>query len=159
MRLSEWMMRLKKPKMLKWTVDGMMPPASTLESGEPYGKRLDDILNDTHEIIDHVCERYGPHVTRRLLERIHNIAYTTLNDGRSKMRRTYTLEVKIDFDDESRHDQMRKVLREAGRSAYALAMLLADNRQPQIALRSEDFFEGTQQILIKDDEDEETTDA
>lgn len=157
MRLSEWMMRLTKPKTLNWTVDGMLPPASEREKYQ--GETLDTILNNTHELIDEICSRYGPHVTRRLLERIHNIAFTTLRDGRSKMRRTYTLEVKIDFDDESRHDQMRKVLREAGRSAYALALLLADNRQPMIALRSEDFFEGTQEILIKDDEDDETTDA
>lgn len=159
MRLSEWMMRLVKPKSLKWTVDGMLPFASEQASGKYYGRTLDDILNDTHEIIDAFCTAHGPHVTRRLLERIHDVVYTAYKDGRSKMRRTYTLEVKIDFDDESRHDQMRKVLREAGRSAYALAMLLADNRQPQIALRSEDFFEGTQEILIKDDEDDETTDA
>lgn len=159
MRLSEWMMRLTKPKTLKWTVDGMMPPASQIETGEYYGRTLENILNDTHEVIDAFCTAHGSHATRRLLERVHNTVCNAYRDGRNKMRRTYTLEVKIDFDDESRHDQMRKVLREAGRSAYALAMLLADNRQPQIALRSEDFFEGTQEILIKDDDDEETTDA
>lgn len=76
---------------------------------------------------------------------------------RFDMRKTYTVEIKVDFDDEERHELMIPVLRKAARNLLTNASLLADNhRQPQVAVRSEDFFAGPEEIsameLPKEDE-------
>lgn len=72
------------------------------------------------------------------------------------MRRTYQIELKIDFDDESRHDELVPALQRAAQKLLTQATLLADTqRKPQVAIRSEDFFLGNDDInLLPKDDDE-----
>jgi len=73
-------------------------------------------------------------------------------------RKTYVIELKAEFEDETRHEALQKILRRAARQIYTSAMLLNDKERvkPQIALHSEDFFAGTEQLTIKEPEDEPT---
>lgn len=71
-------------------------------------------------------------------------------------RKTYVIELKAEFDDETRHAALQKILRRAARQIYTSAMLLNDKERakPQIALHSEDFFAGTEQLTIKEPDEE-----
>lgn len=54
--------------------------------------------------------------------------------------RTYTIELRVDFEDEEKYDAMTEVAREAARSMVTMAMLLKDKREPQIMLSAGDMF-------------------
>jgi hypothetical protein len=68
------------------------------------------------------------------------------------MRRTYQIEIKVEFNDEAKYEIVREALREAARTVYSTAVLIADGRLPAVAIMSDDFFEGTEQITITSDE-------
>lgn len=72
--------------------------------------------------------------------------------------RTYTIELKADLDDEQA-DILKKLMRSTAKKMYAQAVFLArGNRSPEIVMHSEDFFEGTEQIdLYEEDEPEDTS--
>ena len=63
-------------------------------------------------------------------------------------RKTYRIELKIDFDDDARHVALLEVAKEMARNFVSSAMLLADNRKPQIALITDDAFIGQDEINI-----------
>lgn len=63
-------------------------------------------------------------------------------------RKVYRIELKIDFDDDSRHEHMVNVMTQYARDTLASAMLLADNRKPMVALISDDSFVGTEEIEL-----------
>jgi len=72
------------------------------------------------------------------------------------MRKTYSIQLKINFDDDSRHDIAMEMMREAAKMVLTRATLIADNRKPQVVLQSEDYFEGiTEPALVTDAEREE----
>lgn len=58
------------------------------------------------------------------------------------MRRTYTLHLKVDFEDKSKFGLCEEMLRRTARTILTKATLLADNKKPVVALESADFFEG-----------------
>jgi hypothetical protein len=60
--------------------------------------------------------------------------------------RTYTLEIKVDFDDEERFEIVKQHLFEQGRETLAMCMMLAGKRKPQVALHSQDFFAGNEEF-------------
>lgn len=59
-----------------------------------------------------------------------------------QMRKTYDIQLKIDFDDPSRHKIAMHFMRKAARTILTQANMIADGREPQIALTTDDFFEG-----------------
>ena len=66
------------------------------------------------------------------------------------MRKTYKIELKIDFEDEKRHKIATHLMRKAARGILTQATLIADGREPQVAFISDDFFEGgTQESLAE----------
>lgn len=65
--------------------------------------------------------------------------------------RTYTIELRIDFDSEDKAQIMLDSVRQSAKSMLATAMLLADNRKPDIALTCGDLFEGSKEISLVDD--------
>ena len=69
-------------------------------------------------------------------------------------QRTYKIELKIDVPPE-KHDVMRVAAREAAKHLLAMAMLVSEKRPPQIAVHSNDYFEGTE-VIAMDDRDGET---
>lgn len=63
-------------------------------------------------------------------------------------RKTYRIELKMDFNDDTRHEALIMVAKQYARDLLASAMLLQDGRQPQVALITDDTFEGMEKISI-----------
>lgn len=70
--------------------------------------------------------------------------------------RTYTIELRADFQDEEKHDILLTAVREAAQTMLTTAMMLKDKRDPQISLQSGDMFVRNEDILLFDDSDEDT---
>ena len=62
--------------------------------------------------------------------------------------RTYTIELKADFQDEDKHDVLLQVAREKARELLSMALLLKDKREPQIAFQTGDMFERNKDLEI-----------
>ena len=67
------------------------------------------------------------------------------------MQRQFTIELRVDYADNEKNDSMRTALQAAARHVYATATLLADAVKPQIAIFSDDFFAGHEQITLLED--------
>lgn len=65
--------------------------------------------------------------------------------------RTYKIELRVDFDDETKNPIIEAAMRMAGKHVLTSAMLLADKRAPTIALWGGDMFEGEKEINLADD--------
>lgn len=68
--------------------------------------------------------------------------------------KTYVMEVKVTFTDDGKHDAMREVMRDAGRTVLTAAMMLADKGKPRVALHSSDFFFGNEDFSLEDPDDQ-----
>ncbi len=67
--------------------------------------------------------------------------------------RTYTIELRADFQDEEKYDILMAAAREMARGMLATAMMLKDKREPQISLQSGDMFERNKDLEIITPED------
>ena len=67
------------------------------------------------------------------------------------MQRQFTIELRVDYADNGKNDAMRTALQAAARHVYATATLLADAVKPQVAIFSDDFFSGHEQITLLED--------
>jgi hypothetical protein len=67
------------------------------------------------------------------------------------MQRMFTIELRVDYADPGKNDAMRNALRHCARHAYAQAQLLADGVKPEVAIFSEDFFAGNEEISLLED--------
>ncbi len=67
------------------------------------------------------------------------------------MQRQFTIELRVDYADNDKNEVMRKALQHAARHVYATAVLLADGIKPQVAVFSDDFFSGHEEIKLMDD--------
>lgn len=67
------------------------------------------------------------------------------------MQRQFTIELRVDYADPEKNDAMRTALQAAARHVYATATLLAETVKPQIAIFSDDFFAGHEQITLLED--------
>ena len=65
-------------------------------------------------------------------------------------QKTYTIELRVNFTDDGKHDVMREAARDAARTILTTAMMLADKGKPQVALHSSDFFYGTEALSLED---------
>ena len=61
-------------------------------------------------------------------------------------RKTYRIELKIDFNDDTRHDALMTVARQYARDLLGSAMLLQDGRKPACVLMTDDTFTGMEEI-------------
>jgi hypothetical protein len=69
--------------------------------------------------------------------------------------RTYTIELRVDFDDAEKHDTMLTIIRDQAKQIITSARLISDKRQPDIAIETGDMFIGAQEIeLFKPGEDD-----
>src|ERR1700678_1805096 len=72
--------------------------------------------------------------------------------GGVHMQRKFTVELRVDFADAEKLPAMKKVLQQVARHAYATAQLISDNSKlVQVAIFSDDFFSGHEDILLLDD--------
>lgn len=67
------------------------------------------------------------------------------------MQRQFTVELRVDYADNDKNEIMRKALQHAARHVYATAVLLSDGVTPQVAVFSDDFFSGHEEIKLMDD--------
>lgn len=67
------------------------------------------------------------------------------------MQRQFTIELRVDYEDNDKNDEMRKSTASAARHMYAMAQLLADGVKPQIAIYSDDYFQGNKEIELLED--------
>ncbi len=68
------------------------------------------------------------------------------------MQRQYTIELRVDYADADKNAAMRAALQHAARHVLATAGLIADSGvKPQIAIFSDDWFSGHDEIKLFDD--------
>lgn len=67
------------------------------------------------------------------------------------MQRQFTIELRVDYEDKDKHEVMRKAVAAAARHVYATALLMNDQVKPQIAIFSDDFFQGHEDLKLLDD--------
>jgi hypothetical protein len=68
--------------------------------------------------------------------------------------------LKVDHSDKTKDDMLIPVIREKAYEIYTTALLLADDkRKPQIAIESDDIFEGIEQIALFVEENKEGGDG
>lgn len=68
------------------------------------------------------------------------------------MQRQFTIELRVDFEDSEKLGPLKQVLQQAARHAFATAQLISDNpKSTQIAIYSDDFFSGHEEIKLLDD--------
>lgn len=58
----------------------------------------------------------------------------------------YVIELRIDVDDD-KHETVLELTKQAAYHLYSQASLIQDKRQPQIALSTNDFFAGAEEIM------------
>ena len=68
-------------------------------------------------------------------------------------RRTYRIEVKVDFNDDDRHQYVAEISRRYARDILSSVMLLQDGRKPMVALQIEDSFIGSEEIDLMPESD------
>jgi hypothetical protein len=74
--------------------------------------------------------------------------------------RTYTIELRVDFDDDADTKKltMDKAVRMAAKHLLANALVISDKRKPEITAQYDDFWIGTEEINLEEDIPSATTD-
>ena len=72
---------------------------------------------------------------------------------REMARKTYRIELKIDFQDDTRHAALIEVAKQYARDFLASAMLLQDGRPPAAVLMTDDSFVGMEEVSILEESD------
>lgn len=110
-------------------------------------KRLDPpvaVHRGNHDIITRIVERNAFTENTAYLQII-----TAINKWDAHMaRKTYRIELKIDFTEESNHEIMIGIAKQYARDLLGSAMLLQDRGKPQVALITDDSFHGSDEIDI-----------
>ena len=82
----------------------------------------------------------------------HNITASKEWDD-TMARKTYRIELKIDFADDERHAILLDLAKQYARDFLASAMLLQDGRRPACVLHTDDTFIGMEEIDILTESD------
>lgn len=72
-------------------------------------------------------------------------------DGDGQMIRQFTIELRVNYADSDKNDTMRSACAAAARHMFATANLLADGTNPDIAIYSDDWFAGKEEINLMQD--------
>lgn len=64
---------------------------------------------------------------------------------------TFTIELRVPFDEKEKLDIVQDALKVAAKHVYTTALLICDDRKPQVALHGGDYFTPTEEILLADD--------
>ena len=67
------------------------------------------------------------------------------------MQRTYTIELVVDYADTGKYDATKKACASMARNLYATVSFLNDQVEPKIAVFSDDYFQGHEEIALLDD--------
>jgi hypothetical protein len=66
------------------------------------------------------------------------------------MRTTFSIELKMDIGPDEQMAAMEDVLRDAARTIFAQAVMLAGKRQPEIAVKTENSFLGERELELNE---------
>ncbi len=64
------------------------------------------------------------------------------------IQRQFTIELRVDYADNEKNQAMRIACQQAAQHINATAILLADGQKPQIAVFSDDFYSGREEIEL-----------
>jgi len=64
------------------------------------------------------------------------------------MQRQFTIELRVDYADNEKNQAMRLACQQAAQHLNATAVLLSDGQRPQIAVFSDDFYSGREEIEL-----------
>lgn len=67
------------------------------------------------------------------------------------MQRSFTIELRVEYADEAKYEQIKGMLRSAALHLHASAALIADGQKPDIVISGTDFFHGFEDIKLFDD--------
>jgi hypothetical protein len=73
-------------------------------------------------------------------------------ERKNPMQRMFNIEVRVDYADSDKNEEMKRAVRRAARHILAQAQLLADAVQPQAVAYADDFFSGHQEIALLEDD-------
>ena len=62
--------------------------------------------------------------------------------------RTYTIELRADFQEEEKYDILLEAARQMARELLGTALMLKDKREPQISLQTGDMFQRNDDLQI-----------
>ncbi len=65
--------------------------------------------------------------------------------------KTYVIELRTDYDDPSKDETILQAVRTGEKHMLTTSMLIADKRQPSIAIQVGDLFESEKEISLADD--------
>jgi hypothetical protein len=77
------------------------------------------------------------------------LRYSTVED--KQLIRQFTIELRVNYADADKNEVMRKACAAAARHVFATANLLADGVKPDIAIFSDDWFAGKEEISLMQD--------
>jgi hypothetical protein len=77
------------------------------------------------------------------------LRYLTVED--KQLIRQFTIELRVNYADADKNEVMRKACAAAARHVFATANLLADGVKPDIAIFSDDWFAGKEEISLMQD--------
>jgi hypothetical protein len=72
-------------------------------------------------------------------------------EGEDLMIRQFTIELRVNYADAEKNETMRTACAAAARHMFATANLLADGQKPEIAIFSDDWFAGKEEISLLED--------
>ena len=76
-------------------------------------------------------------------------SYMKWREETDHMQRTFVIELRCEYVDESRYKYVEEAMRSAAQDILAVAKVLTDRKDPVIAFRSEDRFEGTSDLELQ----------
>lgn len=74
-----------------------------------------------------------------------------INHRSMTLQRLFTIEIRVDFRDETKLPLFERIIQQAGRHVYGQSALLGDGVKPEIVIHAHDFFKGHQDIALFDD--------
>jgi hypothetical protein len=84
-------------------------------------------------------------------KRMRASASEQTQDQEDKLIRQFTIELRVNYADADKNEVMRKACAAAARHVFATANLLADGVKPDIAIFSDDWFAGKEEISLMQD--------
>lgn len=114
---------------------------------------------DARKEIAELCEwvgvvlriHYGRNTMKQAASELRSaLRHLTERDYRNMARRTYSIHLRVNLDTDEQFAAIRTAVRHTARRLLTQASLVSP-RPPDIAIESEDFFEGTEEIDLDED--------
>lgn len=121
---------------------------------ERYERAVDRFFTDLNRLAE-IYHSASDQPASKFVYEVQRL-YEAFVEPENDMRKTYSIELKINFNDDTRHDAVMEIMRNAARKVLTQAVMIADGRDPKVALRTEDYFEGITDKDLQTDEEKET---